>query len=163
MIRRMNIHSYLSVPCCRCDMILSVSKLEKSFHLYQQNNAHISVLSGASFDVAAGECVALTGPVGMRQVITDADDLWQLPRWRRTNPDRGHRSGHGDTTRSDGRPTICGRLCQPVPARIAPHSNDQGRLNLSSGPVARKPRQRSVPANCWLAFASRKICGRCPR
>ena len=42
-------------------MILSVSKLEKSFHLYQQNNAHISVLSGASFDVAAGECVALTG------------------------------------------------------------------------------------------------------
>ena len=45
-------------------MILSVSKLEKSFHLYQQNNAHISVLSGASFDVAAGECVALTGPSG---------------------------------------------------------------------------------------------------
>ena len=45
-------------------MMLSVSKLEKSFHLYQQNNAHISVLSGASFDVAAGECVALTGPSG---------------------------------------------------------------------------------------------------
>ena len=44
--------------------MLSVSKLEKSFHLYQQNNAHISVLSGASFDVAAGECVALTGPSG---------------------------------------------------------------------------------------------------
>ena len=45
-------------------MLLSVSKLEKSFHLYQQNNAHISVLSGASFDVDAGECVALTGPSG---------------------------------------------------------------------------------------------------
>ena len=45
-------------------MMLSVSKLEKSFHLYQQNNAHISVLSGASFDVEAGECVALTGPSG---------------------------------------------------------------------------------------------------
>jgi len=45
-------------------MMLSVSKLEKSFHLFQQNNAHISVLSGASFDVAAGECVALTGPSG---------------------------------------------------------------------------------------------------
>lgn len=45
-------------------MLLSVSKLEKSFHLYQQNNAHISVLSGASFDVEAGECVALTGPSG---------------------------------------------------------------------------------------------------
>ena len=44
--------------------MLSVSKLEKSFHLYQQNNAYISVLSGASFDVAAGECVALTGPSG---------------------------------------------------------------------------------------------------
>ncbi|MEC7650698.1 MAG: phosphonate C-P lyase system protein PhnL [Pseudomonadota bacterium] len=44
--------------------MLSVSKLEKSFHLYQQNNAHISVLSGASFDVAAGECVALTGRSG---------------------------------------------------------------------------------------------------
>ena len=45
-------------------MMLCVSKLEKSFHLYQQNNAHISVLSGASFDVEAGECVALTGPSG---------------------------------------------------------------------------------------------------
>ena len=45
-------------------MMLSVSKLEKSFHLYQQNDAHISVLSGASFDVDAGECVALTGPSG---------------------------------------------------------------------------------------------------
>ncbi len=45
-------------------MMLSVTKLEKSFHLYQQNNAHIGVLSGASFDVAAGECVALTGPSG---------------------------------------------------------------------------------------------------
>ena len=45
-------------------MLLSVSKLEKSFHLFQQNNAHISVLSGASFDVEAGECVALTGPSG---------------------------------------------------------------------------------------------------
>lgn len=45
-------------------MMLSVSKLEKSFHLYQQNDAHISVLSGASFEVDAGECVALTGPSG---------------------------------------------------------------------------------------------------
>ena len=45
-------------------MMLSVTKLEKSFHLYQQNSAYISVLSGASFDVAAGECVALTGPSG---------------------------------------------------------------------------------------------------
>ena len=45
-------------------MMLSVSNLEKSFHLHQQNNAHIPVLSGAQFDVAAGECVALTGPSG---------------------------------------------------------------------------------------------------
>ena len=45
-------------------MLLSVSKLEKSFHLYQQNNAHIRVLNGASFNVVAGECVALTGPSG---------------------------------------------------------------------------------------------------
>ena len=45
-------------------MILSVSKLEKSFHLYQQNDAHISVLNSASLDVDAGECVALTGPSG---------------------------------------------------------------------------------------------------
>ena len=45
-------------------MMLSISKLEKSFHLYQQNDAHISVLSGASFNVDAGECVALTGPSG---------------------------------------------------------------------------------------------------
>ena len=44
--------------------MLSVSNLEKSFHLHQQNNAHIPVLSGAQFDVAAGECVALTGPSG---------------------------------------------------------------------------------------------------
>ena len=39
-------------------MMLAVSGLEKSFHLYQQNDAHISVLRGAAFDVAAGECVA---------------------------------------------------------------------------------------------------------
>lgn len=45
-------------------MMLSVTNLEKSFHLYQQNNAHISVLAGAAFEVAAGECVALTGPSG---------------------------------------------------------------------------------------------------
>lgn len=45
-------------------MVLAVSGLEKSFHLYQQNDAHISVLRGAAFDVAAGECVALTGPSG---------------------------------------------------------------------------------------------------
>ena len=45
-------------------MILSVSKLEKSFHLYQQNDAHISVLNSACLDVDAGECVALTGPSG---------------------------------------------------------------------------------------------------
>ena len=63
-IRLMNIRSFWSARSCRCDMLLSVSKLEKSFHLYQQNNAHISVLSGASFDVEAGECVALTGPSG---------------------------------------------------------------------------------------------------
>ena len=44
--------------------MLAVSNLEKSFHLYQQNNAHISVLRGAVFDVKAGECVALTGPSG---------------------------------------------------------------------------------------------------
>ena len=45
-------------------MLLAVSNLEKSFHLYQQNNAHIPVLTGAAFEVAAGECVALTGPSG---------------------------------------------------------------------------------------------------
>ena len=45
-------------------MMLAVSNLEKSFHLYQQNNAHIPVLTGAAFEVAAGECVALTGPSG---------------------------------------------------------------------------------------------------
>lgn len=44
--------------------MLAVSNLEKSFHLYQQNNAHISVLKDAAFEVAAGECVALTGPSG---------------------------------------------------------------------------------------------------
>ena len=45
-------------------MMLAVSNLEKSFHLYQQNDAHISVLRDAAFDVEAGECVALTGPSG---------------------------------------------------------------------------------------------------
>lgn len=44
--------------------MLAVANLEKSFHLYQQNNAHISVLKDAAFEVAAGECVALTGPSG---------------------------------------------------------------------------------------------------
>ena len=87
-------------------MILSVSNLKNpsivSTHAHQ-------VLSGA-FDVAAGECVALTGPSGcgksslMRMIYGNY-------RLCRTNPDRGHRSGHGDTTRSDGCPTICGRLC----------------------------------------------------
>ena len=45
-------------------MMLSVSKLEKSFHLYQQNDAHISVLRGVTFEANSGECVALTGPSG---------------------------------------------------------------------------------------------------
>lgn len=44
--------------------MLAISNLEKSFHLFQQNDAHISVLKDAAFDVAAGECVALTGPSG---------------------------------------------------------------------------------------------------
>lgn len=44
--------------------MLAISNLEKSFHLFQQNDAHIGVLKDAAFDVAAGECVALTGPSG---------------------------------------------------------------------------------------------------
>ena len=44
--------------------MLAVSNLDKSFHLFQQNNTHISVLRGAELHVEGGECVALTGPSG---------------------------------------------------------------------------------------------------
>lgn len=44
--------------------MISVQNVSKSFTLHNQGSAVISVMEGASFDVAAGECVALTGASG---------------------------------------------------------------------------------------------------
>lgn len=44
--------------------MISVQNVSKSFTLHNQESAVISVMEGASFDVAAGECVALTGASG---------------------------------------------------------------------------------------------------
>lgn len=44
--------------------MIQVSNLCKSFTLHNQGGAVIPVLQGASFSVAAGECVALVGPSG---------------------------------------------------------------------------------------------------
>ena len=44
--------------------MITVTDLEKSFTLHNQNSAVIPVLEGANFSVAAGECVALTGESG---------------------------------------------------------------------------------------------------
>ena len=44
--------------------MITVTDLGKSFTLHNQNSAVITVLEGANFSVAAGECVALTGESG---------------------------------------------------------------------------------------------------
>jgi alpha-D-ribose 1-methylphosphonate 5-triphosphate synthase subunit PhnL len=44
--------------------MISVSGLSKTFTLHTQGGVTIPVLAGAAFDVAAGECVALTGESG---------------------------------------------------------------------------------------------------
>ena len=45
-------------------MMIQIENLSKSFTLHNQGGARIQVMAGASFDVAAGECVALTGQSG---------------------------------------------------------------------------------------------------
>ena len=44
--------------------MIEVSRLSKSFVLHNQGGVDIPVLSDASFSVAAGECIALTGESG---------------------------------------------------------------------------------------------------
>ncbi len=44
--------------------VLKVDDLAKSFTLHLQGGVHLPVLSSASFEVAAGECVVLGGPSG---------------------------------------------------------------------------------------------------
>ncbi|MDC0343712.1 phosphonate C-P lyase system protein PhnL [bacterium] len=44
--------------------MIQIENLSKSFTLHNQGGARIQVMAGASFDVAAGECVALTGQSG---------------------------------------------------------------------------------------------------
>lgn len=47
------------------DPILHVDDVSKSFTLHQQGHAVLNVLTGLTFDVRAGECVALVGPSGI--------------------------------------------------------------------------------------------------
>ena len=44
--------------------IIEVRNLSKTFVLHQQGGVAIEALSGISFSVDAGECVALHGPSG---------------------------------------------------------------------------------------------------
>ncbi len=44
--------------------ILEVRDLSKSFTLHLQGGLHLPVIAGASFDLAAGECLVLDGPSG---------------------------------------------------------------------------------------------------
>ncbi len=54
--------SAISAP--HADPVLAVRDLAKSFTLHLQGGLKLPVVSGVSFDVAAGECVALGGPSG---------------------------------------------------------------------------------------------------
>ncbi len=45
-------------------VMIAVEGLDKTFTLHVQGGAQIPVLSGLSFTVSAGECLALTGPSG---------------------------------------------------------------------------------------------------
>lgn len=44
--------------------MITVSNVNKSFHLFNQQDAHIQVMSDANLQVKAGECVALAGVSG---------------------------------------------------------------------------------------------------
>ncbi|MEQ8654691.1 MAG: phosphonate C-P lyase system protein PhnL [Kiloniellales bacterium] len=46
------------------DTILKVRDLDKSFTLHLQGGVHLPVLSSASFEAAAGDCLVLGGPSG---------------------------------------------------------------------------------------------------
>lgn len=54
----------MNLPAATPPVVLSVRGLAKRFVLHQQGGATLHVLEDVSFDVAAGECVALVGPSG---------------------------------------------------------------------------------------------------
>jgi alpha-D-ribose 1-methylphosphonate 5-triphosphate synthase subunit PhnL len=47
------------------DPILRLNGVSKSFTLHQQGHANLDILSGLSFELAAGECLAVVGPSGV--------------------------------------------------------------------------------------------------
>ena len=83
--------------------IIEVRNLSKTFVLHQQGGVAIEALSGISFSVDAGECVALHGPSGAGKST--------LVRAQRRSPDR--------------HPAAAGlhQLCQPVPAGYPPREH----------------------------------------
>jgi len=60
----MPIRNFSSLPSCKCNIMIRIENLSKSFTLHNQGGAVIPVMTGASLTVAPGECVGLTGQSG---------------------------------------------------------------------------------------------------